>query len=267
MNRPDETTRIAGQPDLAQLFAQYMRRQVVAAAQGIGDDRTPGEIALHEAVPAQPADPRFAWEGAVAALGYLPVEARSAPPPSPLAWQPLITSLEPRFAVPFAAGNFPQMLRDLQPLLQSRKLGSLRPAPSSPPQAAPLVDGKGFMAEPADAVSLLLAAGLLRLTRHFDRADKLLKRAQQRLPSQSQPTVINEQAALAWQRGQPEQAGDLWQDQPSLVPALFNLGMALLFLDRPAEARAPLHQAVAAIPQEDPWHHLGQMYLALAEMR
>jgi hypothetical protein len=48
---------------------------------------------------------------------------------------------------------------------------------------------------------------------------------------------------------------------------LFNRGTAALFLDRPTEARKPLTDAVALIPESSPWHHLGRLYLALAELR
>ena len=48
---------------------------------------------------------------------------------------------------------------------------------------------------------------------------------------------------------------------------LFNRGMAALFLGRPAEAREPLRQAVAQLPEKGSWHHLARLYLTLAEMR
>jgi len=52
---------------------------------------------------------------------------------------------------------------------------------------------------------------------------------------------------------------------PDSVPILFNRGMAALFLDRPADARAALRTAVEKIPESSGWHHLGRLYLALAE--
>jgi len=48
------------------------------------------------------------------------------------------------------------------------------------------------------------------------------------------------------------------------VPVLFNRGMAALFLDRPAEARADLRKATERLPESSGWHHLGRLYLALA---
>ena len=43
--------------------------------------------------------------------------------------------------------------------------------------------------------------------------------------------------------------------------------MAALFLGRPAEARAPLGQAIPRLPEDNSWHHLARLYLTLAEMR
>jgi hypothetical protein len=43
--------------------------------------------------------------------------------------------------------------------------------------------------------------------------------------------------------------------------------MAALFLGRAAEARSPLSRAVSQLSDENGWHHLGKLYLALAEMK
>ena len=59
----------------------------------------------------------------------------------------------------------------------------------------------------------------------------------------------------------------MWESQPSGVPVLFNRGMALLFLGRPADARGPLTQAVAGLKETDAWYHLAQLYLTLAAAR
>jgi hypothetical protein len=59
----------------------------------------------------------------------------------------------------------------------------------------------------------------------------------------------------------------LWQAQEASVPVLFNRGMAALFLGRAAQAREPLTQAVAGLPETSAWHHLAQLYLALATAR
>jgi hypothetical protein len=112
--------------------------------------------------------------------------------------------------------------------------------------------------------SLLLAAGLLRLACHFDRAGQLLHAAAP-VSAEWQPMHANELAALAWHRGDADKALALWQSQPDSVPVLFNRGMALLFLGRPASARPHLTAAVEKLPDSSAWHHLGQLYLALTQ--
>ena len=51
------------------------------------------------------------------------------------------------------------------------------------------------------------------------------------------------------------------------MPVLFNQGIAALFGGKSVEARACLSKAVEQIPEENAWHHLGRLYLALAETR
>jgi hypothetical protein len=112
---------------------------------------------------------------------------------------------------------------------------------------------------------VLLAAGVLRLARLFEAAAALLHRDE--VPAEWRAAHANETAALAWHRGEAEEAARLWQAQEASVPVLFNRGMAALFLGRPAEARPPLTSAVARLPETSAWHHLGQLYLALAAAR
>ena len=58
-----------------------------------------------------------------------------------------------------------------------------------------------------------------------------------------------------------EQAGGAFQE------GWFNRGMALLFLDRAAEAKSLLRRATELLPESSAWHHLAGLYAALAEMR
>jgi tetratricopeptide (TPR) repeat protein len=102
-----------------------------------------------------------------------------------------------------------------------------------------------------------------RLARAYEAAAELLEQGPA-VPAEWQQAWQNERAALAWHRGSAEEALALWQEQADSVPALFNRGMASLFLGRPEEARASLGLAVAALPDNSSWHHLGQLYLALA---
>ena len=110
-----------------------------------------------------------------------------------------------------------------------------------------------------------MAAGVLRVAGQFDAAADLLRGW--RPSSEWRAVHANEEAALAWHRGQAKEAAALWQNQPDSVPVLFNRGMAALFLGDAATAQAALTAATAALPETGAWHHLGRLYLALADAR
>jgi hypothetical protein len=246
----------AAPPTLADLFRQFLQRQSAAHAEGLGYAE-PGDAAVpHDAVPVQPVDPQLAWNDALAAARHFQPDARDwAVPPD---WPGLVGAQEPAVALAFCLGNFPQLVRNLHPLL-SAEPPALRPGPTAPLAVPGLLEWAGRTRAFPQA---LLAAGMLRLARQHDAAAGLLAAD---APAAWQAARANEQAALAWHRGEAERALALWDSQSDSVPVLFNRGMAALFLGRRAEARDPLSRAVAALPETDAWHHLACLYLALAE--
>jgi hypothetical protein len=50
---------------------------------------------------------------------------------------------------------------------------------------------------------------------------------------------------------------------PDSLPVLFNRGLAALVLGDIETGRLHLSRAVAGLPESSPWHHLGQLYLAV----
>ena len=107
----------------------------------------------------------------------------------------------------------------------------------------------------------------MRLARQFEEAQELLNGQRHAVPTALQPAWANEEAALTWHQGDAERALTTWQTQAASAPVLFNQGMAALFLGRAADARSPLSRAVSQLSDENGWHHLGKLYLALAEMK
>src|SRR6185369_3346808 len=95
----------------------------------------------------------------------------------------------------------------------------------------------------------LLAIGALRLARQFDKADELIAKQRSDVPAEWQAAFANEEAALAWHRGQAHEALKAWRSQPDSVPVLFNRGMAALFTGKAADARVALQQAVAKLSE------------------
>lgn len=252
---------------VTELFRQYLGRQMAAQAEGLGFADPDGQVVPHEAVPVQPVDPRLAWEDALAVVHWS--KRGEAPVPqldweTPPDWPGLVAGQEPAIALAFCVGNFPQMVRNLQPLLSGGDLTALRQATTRPAIVPPV------LLEWTNTVRgyphLLLAAGILRLVRRFDEASELLK-ANGKAPTNWQGLRTNEEAALVWHRGDAEEALALWQAQKPSVPVLFNRGMAALFLGRPADAGTALEQAVTQLPETSAWHHLGHLYLALTAAR
>jgi hypothetical protein len=236
------------------MFTRYLSNQAAAQEQGLGFAEPAGEVEPYEAVPVQPVDPALAWRDAVAAAA----DAKLATPPD---WSALVAAQEPALDLTFSLGNFPQLVRHLHPLLAGGDLSGLRANGGRPGGTAALVE---WAKSQTEYPQVLLAAGVLRLTRNFDAAAELLKRP---APAAWKDAHANEAAALAWRSGRCEEAAEMWREQPDSTPVLFNRGMAALFLGDAAAAREALTRAVAALPETSAWHHLACLYLALATAR
>lgn len=249
------------QPDLANLFSRYLSGRIKQCATGsVTQLASPSEVETYDLGAGQPVDALAAWQAAMAALPSL------TGTPVFEGWPDLVAVQEPQAAVAFCVANYPQLVRSLQPLWSTTRLRELRPtAVGRPIVSSALMSWIDDALGHDDAANRLLAVGLLRLLRQDERLTKVF-----RGPAPAgdyQAAWINEQAAFAWQRGRADEAAALWSSLPESTPVLFNRGMALLFDERPSQAHSLLQRAVAAIPETDPWHHLAQLYLALALMR
>lgn len=251
----------AAQPPLADLLACYLGRQTAAHAAGLAAIEA-GEVEPYEAVPVQSVDPRQAWDEATAVLKHF-TAADSKSGKAIAEWPQLVAAQESVTALPMAAGNYPQLVRDLAPLFHAAKMSELVKAPVATPEIAGLVESAEASARSGEFPRALVAIGVLRLARQFAAAERVIKSVKS--PAAWRDAWANEEAALLWQSGRRDEAARRWQALPDTVPILFNRGMAALFLDRPADARAALRAAVEKIPESSGWHHLGRLYLALAE--
>lgn len=255
------------QPSLPDLMAGYLRRQAEAHAAGLAATEPAGEVMPFDAGPVQPIDPRPAWDEAQAAARFLAPANEVGSYPVPPTWPQLVAAHEPAAALPFGLGNFPQLVRNLHLLMRHADLSELRPAGGQPVGAPALTEWASETARKGSFAQALLAAGALRLARQFDQASELLTGREAVAPPPWRVALANEQAVLAWHRGEWDEARTRWQALPASAPVLFNCGMAALFCNRPREARPALHEAVVQLPETGAWHHLGRLYLALAEMR
>jgi tetratricopeptide (TPR) repeat protein len=248
-----------GQPTLGDLMFRFLANRSDAA--GAAVESAQGEVEPHEVAAGFRVDPRAAWTDAVAPL--------NAPAGSlPNDWATLAGQPAAAFAVPMAAGNFPQQVKDLQPLISRFEPDRLRPTAgqASMPGLSGLRNwvGRESAKSPQQA---LLAAGVARVLGDHDRAAEILLKAEPQCTAALRPLWQNETAALLWHRGRCDEALAAWKTMPETPAVLFNRGMALLFLGKSAEARTALSRAIEELPEASGWNALARLYLAVAEMQ
>jgi tetratricopeptide (TPR) repeat protein len=250
------------QPKLDELMARYLNRQAGAHASGLATFDA-SEVTPYEAGPVQPIDPKPAWEEALTALAQShPSEARklNAPPH----WPQLVGNHEPVVALAWCVGNFPQLVRNFQQILHHTKLAELRPSGGRPVSAPALDDWATRIIAKKKFPESILALGALRLAKQFEQADALIAELDKDVPATWRAAWTNEQAGLAWHRGDAEAARRLWNAAEATLPVRFNRAMAELFLGNAAVARTLLQDVIPHIPEISAWHHLARLYLTLA---
>jgi tetratricopeptide (TPR) repeat protein len=253
------------QPRIDELMTRFLACQVEDRTTGL-PELPLGEVEPYEAAFAPMVEPRVAFDEAVAALAMLDGDRQKPgimPPPE---WSALVSGAGSLTALAFAAGNFPQMVRDLPALVRSERRSDLFKAETAGAETPTLTRWARDAAAKANYPQCLFALGVLRVARQFAPAETLLAQLQASAPARWQPALANEAAALLWHSGRHEAALAAWNVLPATPAVLFNRGMAALFLDRPAEARPSLQQVVAQLPDDNAWHHLARLYLALTEI-
>ena len=256
----------AGSPSLAELLARYLEQRAADHAAGLASSEPAAEVFPFEAAPVQPIEPRAAWEEAVATARFLAPTVDVSSWQAPPEWANVVATHEPLTSLAFCVGNYPQLVRELQPLIHTDDLGALRPLAAAPLNVPALADWAKETFASKDFSQRLLALGCLRLARYFDLFDRLAA-AEDAVPASGKAAWENEKAATEWHRGRAAEAHAMWLKQAESVPVLFNRGMAALFLGEAAEARSALVGAVSQIPETTAWHHLGRLYQTLAEAR
>lgn len=244
-------------PTLEELFSGYL-----AKADTLAPASRPGQVEPYDSGVSHPTDALVAWQGALVGLAGLAGQGASLERPSD--WTVLVHEHESCPAIARAAGNYPQLMRDLPGLLQATQLADLLQSPA-PAHDLPGLSTWATRVSRNSFAGRVLAAGVLRLAGHFEEAEEFL-RDEQKLSATELHLLQNERAALAWHRGERDSAIRLWTAAPDSVSRQFNLGMAKLFHD-PSESMPLLQSAIKSLADEDPWRHLAGIYLALAEMR
>jgi tetratricopeptide (TPR) repeat protein len=236
-----------GQPSLEDLMVRFLATRSDAAATAVEPGE--GDVEPHEVATGFRVDPWAAWNDATSQINAAAV-------PLPPDWATLVNQPASAFAVAMAVGNFPQRVRDLQPLLTKFEPTELRPSGSQAPMPG-LSSLRGWIAKNAGTLPLV-SSGLARLIGDFDAAEKLL--------TSNDDATANERAALLWHRGRCAEALADWNALPETPAVLFNRGMALLFTGSIIEAKSALTKAIAALPESSGWNALARLYLAVAEI-
>lgn len=252
-------------PSPAELLTKFLARTSEDRTAGIAE--TPAsEVQPYEAAFAPLVEPRTAWEEAIAAPRLLVRDSANWKFSPPSQWTAFATSPEGKLAVAFAAGNFPQMVKDLPRLVHETDRSKLRSTPRCEESSYALTDWAEKAFQSDEMPRKLVAIGVLRAAGHITLAGQLLGRMQSTAADEWRGALANEQAALLWETGEIQEAMRLWQSMPDSAPACFNRGMSSLFTDMAAEARPHLQQAVQLISDDNAWHHLARLYLTLTEM-
>jgi hypothetical protein len=180
----------------------------------------------------------------------------------------MVAQPTPAFGVALAAGNFPQRVRDVQPMLAKFVPTSLRPGTTPIPNL-----GLGGLrtwivreTKKKQPHSSLLAAGVARTVGDKEWAEELLKDAEPLCTGEMRALWENEHAALLWHSGRSREALDAWNAMPDSPAVWFNRGMANLFLGNAKDARTALTKAADLLPDDQGWNSLARLYLAVAEI-
>ena len=143
----------------------------------------------------------------------------------------------------------------------------MRPTVSRPTAASELTPWVEQVALKNRFPQMLLALGTLRLAKNFEAAEQFVSANDASVPAEWRNAWDNEKAALAWHSGRHDDARKAWDTLEPTTPVLFNRGMASLFAGDVAVAKKHLTAAVAQLPASSAWHHLGRLYLTLADLR
>lgn len=236
------------QPTLADLTDRMMKARAVDVI-----DTAEPEVEPHEVLNGLRTDPRTAYTDATLSLKLLGVTGTAvALPPE---WAAFAQLPGAGAAVPMAAGEFPQRVRDLSALLGADDLRDLRPTTTEPATGFNTLRGwakKNKATDGAEWVAAGAARGL------GDAVEP---------PTGTDAVSRNEKAATLWLTGRTAEAVAEWLAMQDSPVASFNRGMGLLFTGKAADAIPHLRKAAADLPDTSGWAHLAQLYLAIAESR
>jgi hypothetical protein len=234
------------QPSLAELTSR-----AVARSNQVHSDELAGDVEPHEILATFRVDAQAAWIDSQLALKLLGLTVSLKT--SPNDWATFVDSSTGRLGIPMAAGQFPQRLREVAGLFAANLV---EPSKLKPIGMSGLKNWVGRTQTSKNLAEKLLASGI------GHEVGEVVSPI-----SGHSPAEINEQAARLWIDGQREAALSVWQTLLDSPVASFNVGMALLMLNRAPMAISHLQAAVATLPADSGWQQLAALYLSVALIR
>ena len=244
-------------PNLDDLMARFL-----ASAGGTEIDAAlESEVEPHEVIGGFRAAATQLWREGLAVFAGVTTEKVTTPPE----WAGF-AALETHKSSPFAAGLFPQSLREISPLLTGGELTSLKPTgkPAPIPGFSALRSWCQKNLSQGHAATLLVTSGILAGLGDFTQAKAALLAAEPLCDGPLRALWHNQHAAVLWMSGEVSQAVAAWEQAEACVPARFNLGMANLLTGNKPVVVQHLTVAATSLPDSSGWCHLARLYLALA---
>ena len=237
-------TRSIRQPSLAELTDRMIAAKLSAPVADAGEH----EVEPYEVMNGFRTDPRTAYTEATAAAKLLGVTGQ--PTTLPPEWASFVQTAAGSPAVPMAAGQFPQRVRDAAELMDADDLTAFAPTATAPVSGFQQLRA-WVKKQPASP----LTAGIGRAL------------GDAHATAGTDAVAVNERAAAAWLAGKHAEAVKLWATLPGSPVASFNRGMSLLFTGNAADAIPHLQAAADTLSDASGWSHLAALYLAVARSR
>src|SRR5439155_15206872 len=157
-----------------------------------------GEVEPYEAAFAPMVEPRVAFDEAIAALQLLDIAHDKSSTPPPPDWSTMVTGVGSFAALAFAAGNFPQLVRDLPALVRSEHRSDLLQTATAPAESPALTRWATEACAKGRYPQCLFGVGTLRVSGNCSAAEKLLAELCSAVPARWLTALGNEEAALLW---------------------------------------------------------------------
>ena len=246
-------------PTLDELTARYL------ATAADADAGEPSEVEPYEVIGGFQPSAGELWRESRQALRGVSKDPLAVPPE----WAAFVThdsqSLDhvPATLTPFAAGLFPQRLRNFAALSQNT---FLRP-PARVGKTPGFTGLRGWAAKAVrgnDVATLLAASGVLAALGDHAEARGALDAAESFAQPDQHAAVTNQRGCLAWLAGDTDAAHAAWGQAGESAPALFNLGLYHLTHGSNGAAAEAFAAAGATLPETSGWCHLTRLFATLA---